>query len=76
MSRDDIAIDQDGHPLPYGPDEVQRIVQRALEQGDVLAAVFKTGGDLAIQVFGPPSQEIADALDIAARAYREALRGH
>ena len=75
--RYDMAVDADGHPLPYSPTEVRAIVQQALDEGDVLAVVMRTkDDDLAVQVFGPPSHKLLTILEQATHAYRRVLKGH
>ncbi len=73
---DNMAIDSEGRPLPYSPAEVQAIVQRALKEGNVLAAVMQVDGDLMVHVFGPPSAEVIHAFETVVRAYRRVLEGH
>ena len=77
MSRDDMAVDEHGLPLPLSPDEVQRVVHRAIENGTLRAAIMEDEhGNLCMQVFGPQSQDLLDALETTTRAYRRALQGH
>jgi hypothetical protein len=77
MSRDSMAIDSDGRPLPYTSADVDAIVQKALNEGDVLMAVLRMpSGDLAVQVLGPPSQELVEILETVAKSYRIAVEGH
>lgn len=77
MTQDSIAIDADGHPLPYTAEEVDAIVRKSIEEGDLLAAVIKMpDGNLSVQVLGEPCEALADALDVVAKSYRVALRGH
>jgi hypothetical protein len=75
-SRDDMAVDRDGAPLPYTPEQVRAIVTDALESGEIQAVIIKKGDDLMVQVFGPPSRELLDVLETATRGYRRALKGH
>lgn len=75
MKEHHVGVDTDGNPLAYTSDQVKDIVRNAMEHGDVLMAVLRTeSGDLACQVFGPPSEEIADMVEAFARAYRAAIR--
>ena len=56
-------------------DEVRRNVMRIFEKGDLVAVISRDPdtGDLSVMVLGPPSIELADALDEAAVNYRKAL---
>lgn len=73
---DNMAIDREGRPLPCSPDQVKAIVQRAMRDGELLAAVFRMpSGDVAVQVLGEPSLELLEALEQTAFAYRRALEG-
>lgn len=75
--RDNMAIGADGRTLPYTSAEVDQIMMRALRDGDVMAAILRLpNGDLAIQVFGPPSKELLDILETTTKAYRRTLQGH
>ena len=77
MSIYDIAIDSKGQPLPFSPPEVKAIVERAVRDGTLVAALLRMpSGDLAFQVFGPPSLELLETLEQVTSAYRVALRGH
>lgn len=73
---DNMAVDGEGRTLPFSPDEVQAIVQRALKEGHVLAAVMQVDGDLMVHVFGPPSAEVLHAFETVTQAYRRVLEGH
>lgn len=74
--RDNQAIDGKGNPLPYTSAEIDIIMQRALRDGDVMAAILRMpSGDLAVQVFGPPSLELLEILETTTRAYRRTLQG-
>lgn len=74
---DYVALDNRGRPLPLTTAEVQVAMRQLVEDGDLVAAVLRTpAGDLAVQVFGPPSEELADCLETVASAYRTALQGH
>jgi len=73
---DNMAVDGDGNPLPYSPTAVRDIVLKMINEGEIMAVIVRKGGDLGVQVFGPPSQELLDILDQTARAYRRALKGH
>lgn len=69
---DDTLID-DGKVIPIDPRKVRRTVNRMLEQGDLLAVIVKVpSGDVAVQVFGPPSLALADLLAGVARDLRAA----
>ncbi len=72
-----MAFDGDGKTLPYSSTEVQAIVERAIQEGRILAAIIEMPtGDLAVQVFGPPSRKLLEALETTTNAYRTAIRGH
>jgi hypothetical protein len=70
------AIDKDGTPLPFSPEEVRATVNKALHEGRVLAVVIKMkDGSLAVPVIGDPNPLIGEALLIAGQAYKTALKG-
>jgi hypothetical protein len=72
-----MAVDRHGNPLPYTSAEVATIMEIALRDGNVMAAILRMpSGDLAVQVFGPPSRELLDILETTTRAYRRTLKGH
>lgn len=72
-----MAVGSDGHPLPYNPTEVTQIMEKALRDGDVVAAILRLpGGNLCCQIFGPPSQELVEILETVTRAYKRVLQGH
>jgi hypothetical protein len=72
-----MAIDSEGTPLPHSSAEVDAIVARALEKGELIAAILKDEhGQLCVQVLGPPSRELLEALETATVAYRRILTGH
>lgn len=74
---DNMAVDGNGNPLPYTSAEVAIIMEKALRDGNVMAAILRMpSGDLAVQVFGPPSHELLDILETTTRAYRRTLQGH
>jgi hypothetical protein len=66
---DNFAIDHDGRPLPFSPTDVATIVKKAIDSGDLVLAVLMHDGDIMVQVFGPPSQQTAEILQQAAKAY-------
>lgn len=69
-----MAFGTDGNPLPYSPEEVTAVCQKALQDGDLIAAILRLPtGDLAVQVFGPPSHELVDMLEAAASQYKRAI---
>lgn len=75
-SRFNMAVDGAGNTLPFTPDEVTRISEKALQDGDVMAAIIRLPtGDLSVQVFGPPSQALVDILEQTAKAYKRVLKG-
>ena len=72
-----MAVDEKGRTLPFTPDEVTAVSLNALEHGDVMLAVLQfPSGDLAVQVFGPPSQKAVDILETTLQAYNATLKGH
>jgi hypothetical protein len=68
-----IGIGKEGEKLPHSPAQVEAIMQYAMKHGQLLMAMFKIGDDLAVQVFGEPSEELANALDSTAASYRKAV---
>jgi hypothetical protein len=73
-SQFNLAIGKDGNPLPYSPEEVKRVTQKAVDDGELMAAVFRLpSGDLAVQIFGPPSYEIVEILENATSQYKRVL---
>jgi hypothetical protein len=73
-SQFNMAIGKDGNPLPYSPEEVKDITKKAVDDGELLAAVFRLpSGDLAVQIFGPPSYEIVEILQNATAQYKRVL---
>lgn len=75
-SRHNFAIDREGRPLPHTSDETRAIVLKMIDEGEIMAVVVRRGGDLGVQVFGPPTRELLDVLETATTAYRRALQGH
>lgn len=74
---DSMAVDHAGRPLAHTPAEVRSIAGRMLEDGEILAVILKgRNGDLGVQVYGPPSQELVEILETTAAAYRRAIEGH
>lgn len=72
-----MAVDGAGNPLPHTSEEVDAIVHRALDKGEIIAAILKDEhGDLCVQVLGPPSVALLDALEQVLVAYRRILKGH
>lgn len=77
MSDDNVAIDADGRTLPYTSDQVRDVIARMIDEGDLVAVIVRgKTGELAVQVFGPPSRELLALLEQATQAYRVAIRGH
>jgi len=77
VARNDMAVDEKGRPLPYSPQEVRSILLRMVDEGELLAVIVRgPNGDLGVQVFGPPSQELLGVLEQATDGYRAALKGH
>jgi hypothetical protein len=77
-ARHDMAVDWEGKSLPMTGAEVRATVLRMIDAGDILAVIVQVppNGDMAVQVFGPPSRELLDCLRQATKAYETALRGH
>ena len=75
-ARDDMAVDLDGHALPYTGAQVRDIVLKMVDEGEIIAVILRKGDELGVQVFGPPSVELLEILETATRAYRGAVRGH
>jgi len=74
---ENMAVDADGRPLPFTPHQVREIVNRAVVDGDLVAAILRMpGGDLCVQVFGPPSHELVEMLETTLHAYKRVLQGH
>lgn len=72
-----MAVGPEGEVLPFSSAEVGEIAEKALRDGDVIAAILRLpSGDVSVQVFGPPTQELVDVLEQTARAYRRVLQGH
>jgi hypothetical protein len=72
----DMAVDLDGHPLPMAPGEVRAMVEKMLEEGELLAFIVRRGDEVGVQVFGPPSMELVELLEQAAAGLRKATEGH
>ena len=73
-SQFNMAVGTDGNPLPYSPDEVKRMALKAVDDGDILAVLIRLpSGDLAFNVFGPPSWELIDMLEGAVSQFKRAL---
>lgn len=73
-SRDDLAIDADGTPLPLTTQEVRAELLRMIDEGDLLAAIVRMpNGDVGVQVYGPPSTLILEVLQQAIDGMRAAL---
>jgi hypothetical protein len=68
-----IGIGRDGKKLPHSPAQVAAIMQVAMKRGTLIMAMFEIDGDLAVQVFGEPSERLCVALDSAAASYRKAV---
>lgn len=72
--RRNVAVDGRGQDLPHSEEEVKRIIQEAVADGQMLCCVVRTpSGDLAVPVLGEPSEELALALELAAQGYRRAF---
>lgn len=54
--------------------EVKRVALKAVDEGDILAVLIRLpSGDLAFNVFGPPSWELIDMLEGAVSQFKRAL---
>lgn len=77
VSPANMAIDGKGNVLPYTPEEVNTITNKAIDQGRIRAVVTELpSGDYAVNVFGPPSQKLVEVLETTLAAYKRALKGH
>ncbi len=77
MSTDSMAVDEHGNPLPYTSTEVDGIVHAALDKGRLIAAILcDEHGQLCVQVLGPPSRDVLEALETTVAAYRRVIEGH
>lgn len=77
MPDDTTAIDAAGRRLPLTSSEVRAHIDKLLDEpGSSIVAVIVQGanGDIAMPVFGPPSEDLLDTLKTVTRAYRKALR--
>lgn len=73
-SQFNIAIGKDGNPLPYSSEEVKQVAFKAVDDGELVAALFRLpSGDLSFQVYGPPSLELVEMLDSVVSQYKRAL---
>ncbi len=69
-----MAVGTDGNPLPFSPEEVKRVALKAVDEGDILAVLIRLpSGDLAFNVFGPPSQEMVEMLDNAVSQFKRVI---
>jgi hypothetical protein len=76
-SQFNIAIGKDGNPLPYSPDEVKLVAAKALDDGELIAVLMRLpSGDLAAQIFGPPSLELIEMLESFVEQYKRGLGLH
>lgn len=74
---DNMAVDDQGHVLPYNPEEVRAIVDQAVDQGELLFAVFQMPtGEYGVSAFVPPSEKLVEILETAARSFKRVLQGH
>ena len=72
---DNMAIDKHGNRLPFSSDEVREVIARMIEEGDIIAAVFRTDDNIGIQIFGPPTHELVEVLRQAYVAYKNIMEG-
>jgi hypothetical protein len=69
-----VCVDTDGNIQPYSPEEVRQITKEAVDKGDLVLVVTRLpNGDLAANVFGPPSVELITTLEQIVYAYRQAV---
>lgn len=73
---DDMAVDHEGRPIAMAPIDVRKMVMKMINEGEILLVAVRVGDDVAVQVFGPPSEELCDVLDQTARNLRRATQGH
>lgn len=77
VSPANMAVDSSGNVLPYSPDEVNAITNKAIEKGKIRAVVTELpDGNYAVNVFGPPSHKLVEILETTLAAYKRVLRGH
>jgi len=71
---DDVMV-EGGKAKRLAPGEVRKIVAKMIEEGDILAVIVRVpSGDIAVQVFGPPSMDLVHDLELAVRDYRQAVK--
>jgi len=70
---DNTAIDEEGRVMPMTSDQVARHMERVINEGQLLVAVFRHGDELAVQSLCPPSWDLVGCLETAARGYRKTL---
>jgi hypothetical protein len=74
---DNMAVDEDGNPLAFTPEQTRDIVHKMIDEGEILAAIVRSkNGDLGVQVYGPPTRELLAILEQTTKAYRRVLKGH
>lgn len=77
VKREGLGFDLAGRPLAYSSDQVNTMIDRALEDPDakLVLVILQKGDDLMVQVMGPPSRAILDQLEETTRAYRRIVHG-
>ncbi len=73
-SQFNMAVGKDGNPLSFNPEEVKRIATDAVNSGHIVAMLARLpSGDLAFQVYGPPSWELIEELENAVSQFKRAV---
>lgn len=66
----DMAADLDGKPLLLEPGAVRTMVNKMVDEGELVAIIVRAHGQVALQVFGPPSLELVELLEQTTRGFR------
>ena len=73
-TKDNVAIDAYGRPLPITGIDIRKLVNTAVSEGTLVMSMWRLpSGDIAVRVEGDPSEDVANELTRAAQGYREAL---
>jgi hypothetical protein len=74
---ENMAIDEKGGVMPYSPEEVRAVAEKAVDHGDLVLGVFEMpSGDLAATVFVPPSQKLLEILETLYKSFARVVKGH